>query len=149
MENHDDMVKALIADLEDDAPKYWKRALQIGQDQWREQSSPRVLALVGEEYDGGLLNNGVVEQLLGLLEVDPTAQYVLLAHNKTHDELKIEAGVYDYTPVPLQQFAAPRILAERSVTGRNYTLYIDRCASCLKTDCNFTDCPGNSLTWQA
>lgn len=147
MENYDDMIKALVAELEEDLPKYWKRALEIGQERWREQSSPRVLALVGDEYDGGLLNNGVVEQLLGLLEADATAQYVLLAHIQAQEERQSDTELYTDTEVQLQQFAAPRILAKRSVTGRNYTLYMDRCASCLKTDCNFTDCPGNSLTW--
>ena len=148
MQNNDDMFKALIADLEDTAPKYWRRALQIGQEQWREHSSPRILAFLGDDYDGGLLNNEVVEQLLGLLDVDATAQYALLAHIKAQEELEIDAELYTDTEVYLQQFAAPRIPAERSVTGRNYILYMDRCASCLKTDCNFTDCPGNSILWQ-
>lgn len=139
----DERLKALISALEDELPKYRARALSIGRDQWREHSSQQVLNLVGDEYSGGLLPHSLVEQLLDLLEVDPTAQYVLLAHNKTQEEFEADAELYTDTSVELVQFAAPRISADRSVTGRSYTLYMDRCAACLKADCRFVDCPGN------
>lgn len=118
----------------------YRRALEEGAWNWRENMSQRGWDIVGADWGGTHLTNEQIDELLLGIDFDSSMQYPLLSFSAIQADTIFEVEWKQSRYCFPNEIDKKHIPADESVIGQEYTLWLYRCYNCGDATCDFERC---------